>query len=72
MNKSEALQAMKEGHKVSREYFSSDEYIFINDMGHIMSEDGIPFEDWWVNIEPKIGKSSEDCWSIFRGDINEK
>ncbi len=65
LSKNEALKAMQEGHKVTREYFSSEEYIYINSMGHIMSEDGVPFENWWVNIEPTIPKTTDTPWRIY-------
>lgn len=64
LTKTEALTAMREGNKVSREYFGPDEYIYIDDIGHIRSEEGFPFENWWANIEPTIGKTSQKCWSI--------
>ncbi len=66
MKKSEALEAMREGNKVTREHFSSDEYVYINEYGKIMSEDGFQFREWWDEIEPTIPKTSEDCWSIWK------
>lgn len=66
LTKAEALQAMKDGNKVTREYFSSDEYIYINlDTRLIQSEDGFNFTEWWVDTEPTIPKTDEKCWNIF-------
>lgn len=66
MTKKEALEAMKQGHKVTREFFSGDEYIYLDsDTGHIMSEDGYDFNEWWIKIEPTIGTVSSTPWDIF-------
>jgi hypothetical protein len=66
LTKSEALTAMRDGHKVLREYFSSEEYVFMNESGTIMSEDGYNFEEWWKNIEPTIPSSSPTPWRIIK------
>lgn len=49
MTKDEALEKMKQGFKVSNEYFTSDEFLYMKN-GVIMSEDGYNFNDWFFNI----------------------
>lgn len=50
MTKDEALEKMKQGFKVSNEYFTSDEFLYMMKNGVIMSEDGYNFNDWFFNI----------------------
>ena len=45
MNREEALQEMKAGAKVRHEYFTSEEYLFMDRYGRIMTEDGYEFAD---------------------------
>jgi hypothetical protein len=59
MNKLEAIQAMKNGFKVTNIYFSDDEYLHMVN-GVIRAEDGINFEDWLFDGV----KWKEDGWSI--------
>lgn len=69
MTKKEALDAMKAGHKVTREYFGVDEYIFIDmDAGCIRSEDGYCFDEWWTEVEPTIPTVSNTPWKIYQED----
>lgn len=51
MTKDEALEKMKQGFKVSNEYFTSDEFLYMKN-GVITSEDGYNFNDWFFNIRP--------------------
>ena len=65
LTKPEALKAIVYGHKVSREYFSSEEYIYMEkETGIILSEEGYNFRDWWENIEPTIPATTETPWRI--------
>lgn len=65
MTKDEALGKMKQGFKVSNQYFTSDEFLYMNENGVIMSEDGYNFNDWFFNIhwgeEWKL-----DGWRVYR------
>lgn len=61
LTKSEALQAMSDGHKVAHRYFSPDEYIHMvnNDM---MTEDGYYFEDEFERRTEEIWQTG---WRIY-------
>ena len=62
MDKEQALQAMKDGHKITHIYFSDDEHLsIINNI--ITSEEGYNFNDWWHdNTEQR--KWTQTGWSI--------
>lgn len=45
MTRFEAVEAMKQGHKVTHQYFASNEYLYM-DNGVITSEDGYDFDRW--------------------------
>lgn len=64
MTKPQALTAMEGGYKVTREYFSSDEYICIEERA-IVDENGYDFKEWWEDIEPTIPATSDKCWDIY-------
>lgn len=66
MTKAQAIQAMKEGEKVTHRYFDSGEYIFIDQNGSITSEDGcsISYEDFWA-LRSAIEWDSN--WNIYTG-----
>lgn len=68
MTKDEALEKMKQGFKVSNQYFTSDEFLYMKENGVIMSEDGYNFNDWFFNI--RKGEEWEewklDGWSVYR------
>ena len=55
MTKQEALQAMKDGKKVFHEYYTSDEYLWMNENGHIFTEEnydmGTERSEFWVFIQ---------------------
>lgn len=68
MTKTEALTALRNGHRVSREYFDDGEYIYMDETGTILSEEGWDFEGWWKDIEPAIPKTSETPWRIWEED----
>ena len=63
MTKKEAYQAMVSGLKVRHEYYSSNEYVFINKDGKIQTEDGCihgkQFDEFW-----NIRQVWETGWSI--------
>lgn len=64
MTKDQALEKMKQGFKVSNEYFTSDEYLFMNASGEIISEDGYNFNDWFFNI--RRGEDWKlDGWRVY-------
>lgn len=75
MNKNQAYQAMCQGHKVCNEYYSPEEYAFINDDGLIEFEDGCvvgnQFSENWVKYQDPECKLE---WSICddRGKTNPK
>lgn len=64
MTKSEAYQAMLNGYKIRHEYYSPEEYTFINKDNKIETEDGCVhgkrFDEFW-NIYQKW----ETGWSIY-------
>lgn len=65
MTKDEALEKMKQGFKVSNQYFTSDEFLYMKENGVIMSEDGYNFNDWFFNI--RSGEEWKlDGWSVYR------
>jgi hypothetical protein len=64
MDKKQALQAMREGHKVTHRFFLEGEYIYMKD-GEIYDEwDSIVFEDnfWNIRKNPNWDKD----WSIYK------
>lgn len=71
MNKYQAYEAMCQGHKVCNEYYSSEEYAFINKDKLIEFEDGCivgnQFSENWVKYQDPECKFE---WSICddRGD----
>jgi hypothetical protein len=63
MTKTEAIQAMKEGKKVTHRYFTPDEWAtMVNDQ--IVLEDGVkctPKEFWYCRNTPNF----DNYWSIY-------
>jgi hypothetical protein len=55
MTRQEALKAMKEGKKVRHEYYSPEEFLFINQDGNFQTEDGCIHG--WV---------SDEFWSVWQ------
>lgn len=47
MNINEAFNRMLQGNKITHEYFSDDEYLYIDDDNVIKDEQGYDFEDGW-------------------------
>ena len=43
MNREEALREMRDGAKVRHQYFTSEEYLFMDRYDRIMTEDGYEF-----------------------------
>lgn len=43
MNKQEAIQSMKNGNKITNQYFTKDEYLYIDEFNTIRSEDNVNF-----------------------------
>jgi hypothetical protein len=72
MNKQEAYQAMCQGHKVCNEYYTPDEYAFINpSTGLIEYEDGCVVgnqfsENWRVYQDPE----NKFEWHIWKSDAD--
>ena len=64
MTKDEAQAKMKQGFKVSNQYFTSDEFLYMKENGVIMSEDGYNFNDWFFNIS-KGEEWKLDGWSVY-------
>lgn len=46
MNWTEALEAMKQGHKVVNSYFCTGEYFHMIG-GDVYGEDGVPMDGWY-------------------------
>ena len=46
LTQAEALVAMKEGKRIQHQYFTDEEYLFMEGRC-IMSEDGYDFRGWW-------------------------
>ena len=65
MNKHQAYEAMCQGHKVCNEYYTPEEYAFINQNGLIEYEDGCvvgnQFSENWVKYQDPECKFE---WSI--------
>lgn len=57
MNKAQAYEAMRDGYKVRNEYYSPEEFAFINTKGLIELEDGVSFpvtdEAWTKYQDPE-------------------
>ncbi len=66
LTKKEALIAMQNGHKVTREYFGKDEFLHMPYGSCIMSEEGYNFTDWWRNIEPTLMTRNNKPWRILK------
>jgi hypothetical protein len=77
MNKEEAIEAMKDGKKITHQYFAKDEWITMNWRGEIETEEGYKhdFAEYWhyrqdehwqegysIFVEPMVKKKS---WSEF-------
>ena len=63
MSKEQMLEAMRNGKKVTHDYFTSDEYIYLKD-GKIVSEDGVTHDFFWLD---RKGSNWETGWRIFNG-----
>ena len=63
MTKAEALQALKEGKKITHRYYTSDEYLRMVG-GKIYTEDGFCMGDEYSEFWSKIQKWKDD-WSIY-------
>ena len=63
MTKKDAIQEMKEGKKVTHQYFTDDEWATMEN-GKIVLEDGVrcdPDEFWrW-----RLGSGFDDGWELF-------
>jgi hypothetical protein len=56
MTKNEALKAMKEGHKVTHRFFTSEEFVQLDKQGRIIDESGYILTSFW-NYRP------DECWN---------
>lgn len=66
MTKTEAIQAMKNGKKVTHKLFFDDEYIFMDDHGVIRDENnyrmaGLNFDFWTDRKGPEWDRD----WSVY-------
>lgn len=64
MTKQEAIEAMKNGAKVTHRYFSEDEYIKFSEDGRIETEEGYLCAPslFWID---RRGEAWQDGWSIY-------
>lgn len=66
MNKNQAYLAMQQGHKVCNEYYSPEEYAFINDNNLIEYEDGCvvgnQYSENWVKYQDPEHKLEWYYW----------
>ncbi len=66
MTRQEAKQAIIDGHKVSHNYYGSDEYLFMNEAGLLETEDGYTkgsfISEFWVKYQ-----IWETGWRLFEG-----
>ena len=61
MTQTEALLAMKDGNKITHEYFTEDEYVHVGSDGQVVFEDGVKVpRSWWEKDYLQKG------WSIYR------
>ena len=61
MNREEALREMRDGAKVRHQYFTSEEYLFIDSYNRIMTEDGCEFAREFFNND-----FFETGWSVVK------
>lgn len=56
MNRNQAILALRDGHKLTHEYFTQEEYIYFKD-GEIYSEDDVchGWSEFW-------SLRTADCW----------
>lgn len=62
MDKEQAIEAMKQGKKLTHNYFSNDEWITIEN-NIIISEDGVKHHNFWGIRNSESWKTG---WSIFQ------
>lgn len=61
MTRTEAMNAMMAGKKITHKYFTSNEYFYVKNH-KIMSEDGYDFSDLFYQVD-----FYADGWTIFEG-----
>ena len=61
MNREEALREMRDGAKVRHQYFTSEDYLFIDSYNRIMTEDGCEFAREFFNND-----FFETGWSVVK------
>lgn len=64
LTKAEAIQAMKEGKKVTHHYFSDNEFIKLAPCGRIETEEGYLIAPYLFWLDRK-GEAFENGWFIF-------
>lgn len=65
MTKTEAIQATKEGKKVTHRYFSNDEYLYRDNSGILRTEEGYPVKpEFWSY---RTDASWDSDWSVYEG-----
>lgn len=65
MQKSEAIQAMKDGHKVAHMHFTPDEWVKMITNNLYLFEDGVQCtsEEFWLYRPDDLG--FDDGWEIY-------
>lgn len=61
MTRTEALESMENGEKITHDYFDKGEYIVMEN-GNIVTEEGYAFED---GFDDRIGGIWDEDWSIY-------
>jgi hypothetical protein len=71
MTKTEVIQAMREGQKVTHEYFTEKEWMQLTPTGLYKFEDGVvcPSLLFWAD---RTGDKWEDGWSLFKPEEQTK
>jgi hypothetical protein len=66
LSKSEAIKAMREGKKVTHQYFTQDEWVQLTPSGLYQFEDGVicPSLLFW---QDRKGEQWETGWSLYGG-----
>jgi hypothetical protein len=64
MTKNEAIEAMQNGFEVTHCYFSTGEYIYMNETGSLIDENGLILDgvEFWEYRQAKV---FDEGWKIF-------
>jgi hypothetical protein len=67
MTKEEAINAMRQGKKVTHQYFSKEEYIFFGEDGNIHTEDNASTSLFtFFYYRPEVAWATD--WEIYKPD----